>query len=100
MPRAVPVRSTRIAETICEKIDLLQSEYSSPSFNHMAELLLTQMIELVNAKPEERTLPAVCAALDAIRARRPLLKSPNSTVDQAANAILKQAAAAVKGAKR
>lgn len=100
MPRAVPVRSTRIAESICEKIDLLQAEYSSPSFNHMAELLLSQMIELVNMDPEKRTLPAVCAALDAIRARRPLLKAPSSRVDQAANTIVAQAAALSKGVKR
>ena len=100
MPRAVPVRMTRIAESVCEQIDRLQLEYDSPSFNHMAELLLTQMVALVNTKPEERTLPAVCVALDALRARRPLLASPSSKVDQAANAIVTQAAALAKGAKR
>ena len=91
---------TRIAESVCEKIDVLQEEYSSPSFNHMAELLLTQMVELVNTEPEKRTLPAVCAALDAIRSRRPLLKGSSSKVDQAAHAIVTQAAALSKGAKR
>lgn len=100
MPRIIPARSTRIAEPICEKIDKLQAEYGSNSFNHMCEMLLNQMIELIDEEPERRTLPAVCAALDAIRARRPLLKSPNSKVDQAANAIVTQAAALAKGVKR
>jgi len=66
----------------------------------MCELLLTEMISLINSDVEKRTLPAVCAALDGIRARRPLLKAPSSKVDQAVSSAVAHALAAAKAAKK
>ncbi len=99
MPRATPVRAPQIAEDICKRIDALREIIGVKSFNGFAEQLLEQMVQLAETPPDQRTVPPICLALDAIRGSRPALRA-SSRADQVANVIVAQAVAGSKSAKR
>lgn len=97
MPRTVPVRSLKIAEELCARVDRVCSLHGGISFNAGTELLLRQMLDLVETEPRERTVPPIALALDAIRSTRPPLNSRAvALADQAA----RDALAAVTKAKK
>lgn len=99
MPRANPVRTPQIAESLCERIDALRVVFGIKSFNGFTEQLLEQMVQLAETPPDQRTVPPICLALDAIRGSRPPLRA-SSKVDQAVSLAAAHSVAHVKGAKK
>ena len=86
MPRANPVRSAKIEETLCVRIDKIASTYGIKSFNQAAEIILEQMVDLIEADPAQRKLPPICAAIDAIKTTRATPFPSSKVADLAAQA--------------
>ncbi len=99
MARSKPIRTPQIAEDLCQRIDALRDIIGVKSFNGFTEQLLEQMVQLAETSPDQRTVPPICLALDAIRGVRPALR-PSSIVDQAVHAAAVHSVSHVKSAKK
>lgn len=101
MPRVNPVRSPKVAEQLCSRVDKICAAFDNKlTFNAATELLLQQMLDLIEAAPEHRRTPPIAVALDAMKGPKAKLSSSEDRVSAVASGLLGAAiSASKKGAK-
>lgn len=83
-------------------VSVAESLYPSPSMNRLAEEMISQMLDLIEAKEADRRVPPIVAMVDAGRRVRAFQQSfaPANKLESLAQSAIDQAVAEVKSGRQ